>query len=264
VSRGIGEFLRETRLLGMRALKRYYRVPANPVSTLLFPLMQLFVFSQLFREIVSVPGFSDGTAGNGSYLDYLAPGQVTFAVFFATAWAGGNLLVDWRNGYLDKLRASPIDRYAILAGELVLLFVVSAAMAAAILVLAVLLGAHVATGPAGFLGIVLLGGAFGIGWAGTSMVPALLTRNEQATSTLSMLFMPIAFMSTAFVPAALMPGWLRVVNDWNPISYVIEAMRSLMSVGVEADILGRAIVAVLLLAIVLQGITLWAFRRLTA
>jgi ABC-2 type transport system permease protein len=263
VSRGIGEFLRETRLLGARALKRYYRVPANPVSTLLFPLMQLFVFSQLFREIMSVPGFSDGGDSAGSYLDYLAPGQVTFAVFFATAWAGGNLLVDWRNGYLDKLRASPIDRYAILAGELVLLFVVSAAMAAAILVLAILLGAHVATGAAGFVGIVLLGGAFGIGWAGTSMVPALVTRNEQATSTLSMLFMPIAFMSTAFVPAALMPGWLRVVNDWNPISYVIEAMRSLMSVGVEADILGRAIVAVLLLAIVLQGITLWAFRRLT-
>ncbi|HSO28917.1 MAG TPA: ABC transporter permease [Candidatus Sulfomarinibacteraceae bacterium] len=265
---GLGEFLRQTGLLGTRALKRYYRVPANPISTLLFPLMQLFVFSQLFKEIVSVPGFSSAGGGSGeapgSYLDYLAPGQVAFTVFFATAWAGGNLLVDWRNGYLDKLRASPIDRYAILAGELVLLFVVSAAMAAAILALAVLLGAHIATGVAGFVGIAVLGGAFGIGWAGTSMVPALLTRNEQATSTLAMLFMPIAFMSTAFVPAALMPDWLRVVNDWNPISYVIEAMRSLMTVGIEGDVLGRAVIAIGILAIVLQGATLWAFRRLTA
>ena len=230
--------------------------------------MKLFVFSQLFKEMVSVPGFSlaggSGGGAPGSYLDYLAPGQVAFTVFFATAWAGGNLLVDWRNGYLDKLRASPIDRYAILAGELVLLFVVSAAMAAAILALAVLLGAHIATGIAGFVGIVVLGGAFGIGWAGTSMVPALLTRNEQATSTLAMLFMPIAFMSTAFVPAALMPDWLKVVNDWNPISYVIEAMRSLMTVGIEGDVLGRAVVAIAILAIALQGATLWAFRRLTA
>lgn len=264
---GLGEFLRQTGLLGTRAFKRYYRVPANPISTLLFPLMQLFVFSQLFKEIVSVPGFTPvGGAGEapGSYLDYLAPGQVAFTVFFATAWAGGNLLVDWRNGYLDKLRASPIDRYAILAGELVLLFVVSAAMAAAILALALALGAHIATGISGFIGIVVLGGAFGIGWAGTSMVPALVTRNEQATSTLAMLFMPIAFMSTAFVPAALMPDWLKVVNDWNPISYVIEAMRSLMTVGFEPDVLGRAVIAIAILAVVLQGATLWAFRRLTA
>jgi len=261
---GLVEFLRETRLLGTRALKRYYRVPANPISTLLFPLLQLFVFSQLFRQIVSVPGFTPAGGSTGSYLDYLAPGQVAFAVFFATAWSGGNLMADWRNGYLDKLRASPIDRYAILAGELVLLFAVSAAMAAAILCLALLLGAHIATGIAGFVGIVVLGGAFGIGWAGTSMVPALLTRSEQATSTLAMLFMPIAFMSTAFVPAALMPGWLQVVNDWNPISYVIEAMRSLMTVGFEVDVIGRAVVAIAILAVLLQGATLWAFRRLTA
>jgi ABC-2 type transport system permease protein len=261
---GIGAFLRETRLLGARELKRYYRVPANPISTLVFPLMQLFVFSQLFKEIVSLPGFTQGGGATGSYLDYLAPGQVVFAVFFTTSWAGGNLLVDWRNGYLDKLRASPINRYSILAAELVLLLAVSSAMAASILALALLLGAHIATGIAGFVGIVVLGGAFGIGWAGMAMVPALVTKNEQATSTLAMLFMPIAFLSTAFVPAALMPGWLKVVNDWNPISYVIEAMRSLMTVGFEGDVLGRAIVAIVILAVVLQGATLWAFRRLTA
>jgi ABC-type multidrug transport system permease subunit len=79
-----------------------------------------------------------------------------------------------------------------------------------------------------------------------------------------MLFMPVAFMSTAFVPAALMPCWLRTVNDWNPISYVIEAMRSLMIVGFVPDVLARAVLAIVVLALVLQGATLWAFRRLTA
>ena len=257
-------FARETALLGGRSLRRFYRVPANPVSTVLFPLIQLFVFSQLFKDIVSLPGFAASGSGSASYLDYLAPGQVTFTVFFAVAWSGGNLLVDWRNGFLDKLRASPISRYAILAGELVPLFIEASGMAAAILVLAMLLGAHVATGPIGFIAIVLLGGAFGVAWAGTSMVPALLTKNEQATGTLSLLFFPIAFMSTAFVPVALMPGWLQTLNDWNPISYVIEAMRSLMTVGFEGDVIGRAIVAILVLGVVLQGATLWAFRRLTA
>jgi ABC-2 type transport system permease protein len=253
-------FAYETSWLGLRALRRYYRVPANPISTLLFPLIQLFVFSQLFKDIVTLPGFG----GTGSYLDYLAPGQVAFTVFFAVAWSGGTLLVDWRNGYLDKLRATPINRFAILAGELVPLFLMCVAMAAAILLLAIVLGAHVATGIPGFIGIVVLGGLFGVAWAGTSMLPALLTKNEQATGTLAMLFMPIAFMSTAFVPAALMPDWLQVINDWNPISYVIEAMRSLMTVGFEGDVLIRALVAVAALGLVLQGATLWAFRRLTA
>lgn len=268
---GLTGFVRDSWLLGVRSLRRYYRVPANPISTVLFPLIQLFVFSQLFKDIVSLPGFTSrasGAAATGaaavSYLDYLTPGQVAFVVFFAVAWSGGNLLVDWRNGYLDKLRASPVNRMAILAGELVPLFFISSAMSAAVLLLAMLLGAHVATGPAGFLVIVLLGGSFGIAWAGTSMVPALLTKNEQATGTLAMLFMPIAFMSTAFVPVALMPDWLQTINAWNPISHVIEAMRSVMTVGFEADILGRAVLAIGILLVVLQGTTLWAFRRLTA
>jgi ABC-2 type transport system permease protein len=257
-------FAREMWLLGGRSLRRSFRVPANLISTIVFPLIQLFVFSQLFKDIVSLPGFAASGNGSGSYLDYLAPGQVTFTVFFAVAWSGTSLLVDHRNGYLDKLRASPINRFAILAAELINVFVGSAFMGASILVLALLLGAHIATGALGFIAIVLLGGSFGVGWAGTSMVPALLTKNEQATGTLALLFFPIAFMSTAFVPVQLMPDWLRVVNQWNPISYVIEAMRSLMSVGFEADVLLRAILAIVVLGLVLQGATLWAFRRLTA
>jgi ABC-2 type transport system permease protein len=136
-------------------------------------------------------------------------------------------------------------------------------MAGIILGLSVLLGAPIATGLPGALGVMLLGGAFGVAWSGTSFVPALVTRNEQATSTLSILFFPIAFMSTAFVPSGLMPEWLRVVNDLNPISHVIEAMRSLMTVGVEPTVIGRAVVSILVVGVVLHAVTLWAFRRLT-
>jgi ABC-2 type transport system permease protein len=70
-------------------------------------------------------------------------------------------------------------------------------------------------------------------------------------------------MSTAFVPPALMPEWLQVVNDWNPISHVIEAMRSLMTVGFEWQIVGRAVLSIVLVGSLLHALTLWAFRRLT-
>lgn len=256
----LADFIYETRWLGLRTWRRFYRVPANPVSILLFPLIQLFVFSQLFKDIVSLPGFT----GGGSYLAYLAPGQIAFTVFFAVAWVGGNILVDLRNGYLDKLRVAPINRYAVLAGEIVPLFLQALIMGGAILALSIVMGARVETGLPGTALILLLGGLFGVVWSGTSFLPALLTRNEQATGTLAMLFMPLAFMSTAFVPVSLMPEWLQVVNEWNPISHLIEAMRTLMIGGYDWALIGKAVVSLAVLGALLHGATFWAFRRLTA
>lgn len=100
--------------------------------------------------------------------------------------------------------------------------------------------------------------------AGTSFVPALLTKSEQATGTLSLLLFPIAFMSTAFEPPALMPDWLQRVNAWNPITFLIEAIRPLMVGGYDWSAIGKAVVAIALMGLVLRSATLWAFRRLTA
>ena len=251
-------FAYETFLLGRRAVLRFLRVPGNWISTLFFPLIQLLIFSQLFKDIIQLPGFKES-----SYLAYLAPGQIVFAVFLGVSWTGINLLMDYHNGFLDKLRVTPIHRISILFGEMVPLFFTSAAMAGVILITSLVLGASLVTGILGGIGILVLSGLFAIAWAGTSFVPALITKNEQAAGTLSLLFFPLAFMSTAFVPAERMPDWLRVVNDWNPISYVIEAQRSLMSTGFDAALIGKALVAMAILGLVTQLATIWAFRRLT-
>src|SRR5262245_35513323 len=178
---------------------RFIRVPANWISIIFFPLIQLLVFSQLYQDIVKLPGFG----AQSSYLAYLAPGQVAFAAFMAVAWSGYGLLVEYRNGYLDKLRASPIGRWSILAGEMVPLFFQAAVMAGVLLVVSMLLGARIQTGLGGFLLILALSGLFGIAFAGTSFIPALLTKSEQATSALALLVFPVFFMSTAFVPQPL-------------------------------------------------------------
>lgn len=248
----------ESFLLGRRAVLRFIRVPGNWLSTLFFPLLQLLIFSQLFKDIIQLPGFEES-----SYLAYLAPGQIVFAVFLGVSWAGINLLMDYHNGFLDKLRVTPIHRISILFGEMVPLFFTCAAMALVILVTSLVLGARLQTGIVGGIGILVLSGLFAIAWAGTSFVPALITKNEQAAGSLSLVFFPLAFMSTAFVPAARMPDWLRVINDWNPISYVIEAERGLMSTGFDAGLTLKALVAITILGLVTQLATVWAFRRLT-
>jgi ABC-2 type transport system permease protein len=126
-----------------------------------------------------------------------------------------------------------------------------------------ILGAPLETGVGGFLLILVLAGAFGIAFAGASFIPALLTKSEQATNAFSLLLFPIMFMSTAFVPKALMPDWMQTVNDVNPISYVIEAMRKLMESGYDWIAIGNAVLSLAILGLILQLVTLWAFRRLT-
>jgi ABC-2 type transport system permease protein len=244
--------------LGLRTTRRFLRVPANWIGVIFFPLVQLLIFSQLYQEIVRLPGFG----GQTSYLAYLAPGQVVFAAFLAVSWSGFGLLVEYRSGYLDKLRALPIRRWSILAAEMVPVFFQAAVMAGILLIVSLVLGAEIVTGIPGFLLILLLAGLFGLAIAGISFVPALLTRSEQATSTFSLLLFPVVFMSTAFVPPELMPDWMRIVNEWNPITYLIEAIRSIMATGYDWDLIGRALLSMAVLGVILQSATLWAFGRL--
>jgi ABC-2 type transport system permease protein len=248
----------ETFHLGLRTTRRWIRVPANWISIIFFPLIQLLIFSQLYQQITELPAFG----AQESYLAYLAPGQVVFAAFFAVSWGGYGLIMEFRSGYLDKLRALPIQRWSILLGEMVPLFFQAAAMAGVLLVISLVLGARIETGIGGFLLILALSGLFGLAWAGVSFVPALVTRSEQATGTLSLLFFPVVFMSTAFVPEAMMPGWMQVVNDWNPISFMIEAIRALMSTGYDWEVIGRALLSLAIVGVITQAATIWAFRRL--
>jgi ABC-2 type transport system permease protein len=248
----------ETFHLGMRTTRRWLRVPANWISVIFFPLIQLLIFSQLYQQITDLPAFG----AEGNYLAYLAPGQVVFAAFFAVSWAGYGLIMEFRSGYLDKLRALPIRRWSILLGEMVPLFFQAAAMAGVLLVISLLLGARIETGVAGFVLILLLSGFFGLAWAGISFVPALVTKSEQATGTMSLIFFPVVFMSTAFVPEAMMPGWMQVVNDWNPITFMIEAIRSLMTTGYDWNVIGVAVLSTAVVGVITQAVTIWAFRRL--
>ena len=252
-------FAYETYHLGLRTTLRFIRVPANSISIIFFPLVQLLIFSQLYKDIVQVPGFG----GEQNYLAYLAPGQVAFTAFLAVGWSAVGMLMEYRSGYLDKLRALPINRWSILAAELIPLFLQGAVMAGVVLAVSLLLGATIATGPIGFLLAIGLAGLFGMAWAGTSFIPALLTKSEQATGTLSLVFFPLAFMSTAFVPAALMPEWMQFINEWNPITFLIEAIRSLMVTGYDWGAIGAALVAIAIMGVVLQAGTMWAFSRLT-
>jgi ABC-2 type transport system permease protein len=136
-------------------------------------------------------------------------------------------------------------------------------MSAILLVICVVLGTPIATGIPGALFILALAGLFGLAISGASFIPALVTKSEQATSTFSLLLFPLVFASTAFVPVALMPEWLQVLNTFNPITYVIEAMRALMITGYDWDAIGQALLSIGIMGVIMQAGTLWAFNRVS-
>ncbi len=129
--------------------------------------------------------------------------------------------------------------------------------------MSVLLGATLVTGVGGLLLILFLSGVFGIAFAGLSFIAALLTKSEQAVSALSLLMFPVVFMSTAFVPAELMPGWMQSCQRVEPRHVPDRGdprpddRAATTGAPSAAALLADAIVGVVLLAV-----TLWAFRRL--
>ena len=127
--------------------------------------------------------------------------------------------------------------------------------------IALLLGAHIATGFLGLIGILVLAAIFGMAWSGISLNVALRTRNPEVTAAAGVLTFPLYFGSTAFMPHELLPHWLQVFNMFNPINYLILADRALMSSHWDWRAIGGALVASLIVGAITMPLATRAFQR---
>ncbi len=246
-------------VLAARAGREIPRVPTRIVFPLLIPVMQLVLFASVFANIGTLRN-----AGSGSALNFLAAGQVALSVMVGSGGSGFQMVQDIDSGFFDKLRTSPVSRTAIVLGLLITDAVRLSLHALAILIVARLMGAEIATGLAGVLVIMVLCGLFGACWAGISLNVALRTRNPETTAAGGILVFPLYFASTAFVPKSALPGWLQTVNTVNPISYLIDAVRALMLTGWEWQRVGEGFVAALAVGAITLPMALLAFRRALA
>lgn len=246
----------ETTALARRALREIPRLPTRLIFPILVPILQLVLFAAVFDRVARLPGY-----GAASSLDFLAPSMVAFAVAIGSGGAGFQLVRDIDAGFFDKLRAAPISRASILFGLIATDAIRLALQSLAVLLVALALGAPQKTGPAGILVIMALGAAFGAAWSGIGLTVGLLSRDAEITAASNVFIFPLYFASTAFMPANLLPNWLRVANHYNPVAYLIDAMRALMLHGWQiAPILDGFAAAAGFAAITLP-LALTAFRR---
>ena len=100
------------------------------------------------------------------------------------------------------------------------------------------------TGLAGVLVFIAIGGLWGLAFAGFPYAIALKTGNPAAVNSSFLLFFPFAFLTTAFVPREALTGWLDTIAGYNPVTYLLEGMRSLISEGWQWDEIGKALLAI--------------------
>jgi ABC-2 type transport system permease protein len=207
-----------------RHIKALVRQPWYLVASLAQPLIWLLLFSALFEGVAGLPGFP-----TDSYIAYLAPGVVLMTAMFTNSWNGMGLLDDMESGVLDRLLTSPVRRSAILNGVNIQQVISLTAQALILIGLALILGARFEGGVVGLavlLGVsVLLGAAFG----GISMATALSVRQRESVIGMNqLLVLPGIFLSTAFMPADLLPEWIATVARYNPVDWAAVASHEAM------------------------------------
>ncbi|MCA1689422.1 MAG: ABC transporter permease, partial [Actinobacteria bacterium] len=185
--------------------------------------------------------------------------SLMFAV--ATASSGLALVTEIDLGYFDKLLAAPIRRSSIIFGRLAADLVRGTLGATVVLLAGLAFGAHVQSGVLGAVVLVLLSALFGVGYAGFAILVALRTRNVQATNTSFLLFFPLLFLTPNFVPFDRLTPVMETLARLNPVSYVIDGLRSLVIEGWSWDKLGYCAAVIVGLSALLTTLSLRAIAN---
>jgi ABC transporter DrrB family efflux protein len=203
-----------------RAALRYVRTPqlivTATVQMSLFFLIYRYMFGGAMRP-VGVP-----------YVDYLAPGFVTTGVLFSGIGAAVATAEDVQEGFLDRLRSLPIPRSSVLLARALADTAILALAAAATIGIAFAVGFRVHGRVPAALAAVGLVVLFGFAFEWVFVALGLLAGNGHAAQGMGMVVFPFAFVSSAYVPASTMPGWLQVFAKHQPMTPMVDAVRALV------------------------------------
>lgn len=251
-----GAMTAETRAMVGRELRALLRQPAYLAITLVQPVVWLLLFGALFHSVAEVPGF-----GAESYVDFLTPGVVVMCALFSSAWSGMGMHEDIDRGVMDRFLVTPVHRSALVGGRLVHQAAVTAVQSLVIVAIGLLVGAHVPSGMVGVAVLVLASILLACCFAALSNALALVVRNEETIIAASQfVILPLSFMSTIFMPAALLPGWIGAIAEVNPVNWAVVAGRDAISTSPDWAGVSVRLGALLVLAICCAGVATRAFR----
>jgi ABC-2 type transport system permease protein len=211
-------------VLGQRALREGARTPEALLPTLFIPLFFLVVNVGQAAKIF--PSASTGFLHGQGYGAFQLPSSLLLAASFGTAALF--LVEDIEGGYFDKLRAAPVSRTALVLGRLIAEGVKGLLISAAIVVLGLIFGISIASGVLGFLLLIALTALWSCVFVGFMQLIALTTRSAAATNSGGLIFFPLLFLTPNFVPRDMLTHPMEIAATLNPVTYIMEALRSLI------------------------------------
>jgi len=217
--------------LGGRALREAVRQPDALFMTMFIPIFFLVVNTGQAAKIFP-SGSTEFLAGQG-YGAFQLPITLLLAASFGMAALF--LVEEIEGGYFDKLRAIPIPRHTIVLGRLVAEGAKGIVLSSVIVLLALPFGIRIASGLPGFALIVALSALWGVVYAGFMQLIALKTRSAAATNSGGLIFFPLLFLTPNFVPRDLLTEPMEVAATLNPVTYLMEALRSLILTDLDWD-----------------------------
>ncbi|WP_433048130.1 ABC transporter permease [Dactylosporangium sp. CS-033363] len=237
-----------------RRLKVFVQQPAFLLITLIQPAIWLFLFGNLFRRIVDLPGF-----GGGSYVEYLVPGIVVMTAVSSSMWSGMGVLEEIDRGTMNRFLTTPARRGAILEAVVVEQTLSVTIQAVIIVLLGLLAGAGYPL--TGVLFLVVAAGLLGVVFSALSNIAGMLVRQRETIIGLNtLLLLPLTFLSSSFMAPSLMPPWIRRIAHGNPVNWALEACRTALAGDIDWPRTGTYGGALLALAVLLVWLSTRTFK----
>lgn len=241
-------FLTDIATIARRAVRSVLREPEFVGPALIIPIFFFVVNVGALEPFVE----SGATAGAGSgSIDYRAF-QLPVAIIFAVTGISraSVLVIDIQSGYLDRMLVTPIRRTTLLFGLMVADIVMALGLSLFVVGMGLVFGVWFETGIAGLAVFLLLAVAWSLAFTGFPYTVALRTGNPAAVNSAFLIFFPFAFLTPAFLPRELMSGWMRTIAAWNPVTYLLEGMRAILSQGWDGLAILKGAAAIAGLAVV--------------
>ncbi len=248
--------LHDLATIAKRACRGVFREPEFFIPAIIVPVFFFVVNIGALQDVAE-----QGAAAAGQTLDFKAF-QLPVAIIFAVTGVSraSALVVDIQGGYFDRLLLTPIRRPTLLLGLMAADLMAVLMLAAPVTALGLALGVRFETGILGILVFLLYGALWGLAFAGFPYAIALKTGNPAAVNSSFVLFFPFAFLTTSFLPKDALTGWLSTIATYNPVTYVLEGLRSLITDGWEWGELAKGLGAILAVTVVSFGLASAAMR----
>lgn len=228
-------FLRDLMTVAGRALRAIPREPEAVIPAIIIPLFFFVVNVGALSKISNFAGVSD-------YKAFQIPVAIVFAVTGVSRASA--LVTDIKSGYFDRLLMTPISRIALLLGLMIADLALVITLSIPVLILGMIVGVQFATGLAGMFAFLAISGLWGLAFTGFPYAIALKTGNPAAVNSSFLLFFPFSFLTTSFLPKEALNGWLATAATYNPVTYLLDGLRAIITSGWDWAALSKALLSI--------------------